>query len=100
MNELVATQQQETGLAISEDTKALIVSGISENTLVTYRWATRHLETWLSGRVLSDTLLAEYITDLHAEGKSPATLAQAGAAVKWQAHGNLHRCQPTMPKQS
>ncbi len=32
MNESV-TQQQETELAISDDTKALIVSGISENTV-------------------------------------------------------------------
>ena len=61
MSELVTTQQQEQGLAISEDTKALIVSGISENTLVAYRRATRSL---------------------------------------WQAGGNLHRCQPIMPKQS
>ena len=37
MNELVTTQQhQKQGLAISEDTQALIVSGISENTLVAY----------------------------------------------------------------
>lgn len=29
MNELVTTQAQETGLAISEDTKVLVVSGVS-----------------------------------------------------------------------
>ena len=40
MNELVTQQQPETGLAISEDTKALIVSGVSENTLVAYQRAT------------------------------------------------------------
>lgn len=45
MSELVTTHQQEQGLAISEDTKALIVSGVSENTLVAYRRATRSLET-------------------------------------------------------
>ena len=74
MNELVTTQQQ--GLAISEDTKALIVLGVSENTLKAYRRTTRFLETWLSGRVLSDTLLTEYITELHTEAKSPSTIAQ------------------------
>lgn len=77
MNELVTTQQhQKQGLAISEDTKALIVSGVSEDTLVAYRRATRSFETWLSGRVLSDTLLAEYITELHTEEKSPSTIAR------------------------
>ena len=36
MNALVTTQEQEAGLTISEDTKALIVSGVSENTLKAY----------------------------------------------------------------
>ena len=43
--------------------------GRKRNTLVAYRRATRSLGTWLSGRVLSGALLAEYITELHAEGK-------------------------------
>jgi hypothetical protein len=94
--ESVGNTGQETGLAISEDTRALIVSGISENTLVAYRRATRSLETWLSGRVLSDALLAEYITELHTE----ETIAQVVATVKWQARRNLHRCQCIMSKQS
>ena len=41
-------------------------------------------DTWLSGRTLSDALLANYITKLHDNGKSPATIGQAVAAVKWQ----------------
>ncbi len=61
MNELVRTQAQEMGLAIIENTKALIVSGVSENTLKVYQRATRELETWLNGRVLTDGLLATYI---------------------------------------
>ena len=61
MNELVTTQQQEQGLAISEDTKALIVFGISENTLKAYRRAPRELETWLNGRVLNNLLFVTYI---------------------------------------
>ena len=39
---------------------------------------------WLSGRTLSDALLANYITKLHDNGKSPATIGQVLAAVKWQ----------------
>ena len=62
MNELVTTQQQqETGLAVSKDTKTLIVSGVSENTLLAYRRVTRELETWLDGQVLTDALFATYI---------------------------------------
>ena len=34
---------------------------------------------------MSDALLATYITKVHAEGKSPATIAQMIAAVKWVA---------------
>ena len=55
------TQQQEQGLAISEDTKALIVSGMIENTLKAYQRATWSLETWLNGRVLNTPLLVIYI---------------------------------------
>ena len=59
MNEL-ATRQQETGLAISDDTKALIMSGVAENTIVAYRRATQKLEAvarrsdsdrWLAGNL-------------------------------------------------
>lgn len=34
---------------------------------------------------LKDAVLAEYITQLHQSGKSPSTIAQVIAAVKWQA---------------
>ena len=34
--------------------------------------------------MLSDALLANYITALHDNGKSPATIGQVVAAVKWQ----------------
>ena len=41
------------------------------------------------GQMLTDVLLADYITELHTEGKSPATIAQVVAAAKWLAknHG-------------
>jgi hypothetical protein len=60
MNELV-TQQPATGLSISEDTKALIMSGVSENTIAAYRRATWSLEAWLDGQILTEGLLATYI---------------------------------------
>ena len=61
MNELVTTQEQEMGLAISEDTKALVVSGVSENTIKVYQRTTRELQAWLDGQVLNDSLLVTYI---------------------------------------
>ena len=71
--------------AVSEDTKALITSSVSENTLRKYRFWSREIEKWLEGRSLTDALLAEYITDLYQAGKSPATISQAVAAVRWMA---------------
>ena len=71
--------------AVSDDTKALITSSVSENTLRNYRFWSKEIEAWLGGRSLDDGLLADYITGLHAEGKAPSTIAQAVAAVRWQA---------------
>ena len=69
---------------LPEETVSLIKASIAENTLKAYQRALHSLETWLSGRTLSDALLAAYITALHEAGKSPATIGQAVAAVKWQ----------------
>ena len=71
-------------LQLPEETASLIKASIAENTQKAYQRALQGLETWLSGRTLSDMLLANYITDLHEDGKSPATIGQAVAAVKWQ----------------
>ena len=73
---------------VNDDTKALIASSVSENTERNYRYWSKEIETWLGGRSLDDGLLAEYITGLHAQGKSPATISQAVAAVRWQARNN------------
>ena len=88
MNELV-TQQQEQGLAISTETKELIQSSIADSTLKRYQRLSKQIEAWLNGSMLTDALLADYITALHTEGKSPATIAQVVAAAKWLAknHG-------------
>ena len=72
-------------LPVAADTVELIRAGVSDNTLKAYRSATQKLFAWLSGRVIDDGLLAQYITDLHSQGKSPATIALVVAAVKWQA---------------
>ena len=65
--------------------KALITSSVSKNTLRNYRFWSKEIEAWLVGRPLDDGLLATYITGLHAQGKSPSTISQAVAAVRWQA---------------
>ena len=74
MNELSTVRDGTPGLcAVGDDTKALIVSGVSENTLRNYRFWSREIEAGLGGgtiksegfnlhRSLDDGLLAEYIT--------------------------------------
>ena len=69
-------------IAITSETAPLIKTSIAENTLKAYQRALNDLTNWLSGRTLSDQLLANYITLLHETGKSPATIGQAFAAVK------------------
>ena len=85
MNAIVnSTEPHITILQIPEETESLMKVSVSENTLKEYQRALHNLETWLSGRPLSDALFAEYITHLHKTGKTPATIGQAVAAVKWQ----------------
>ena len=82
---IVNTPESNTAISqLPEETESLIKASIAENTLKAYQRALQSLTTWLSGQTLSDALLANYITQLHEEGKSPATIAQAVAAVKWQ----------------
>ena len=87
MNELAI--EQGNALAISADTAELIKAGASANTLEAYRRALDSLTGW-STTELKDTVLAEYITELHQSGKSPSTISQSVAAVKWQSK-NLNR---------
>ena len=97
MNELAV--RQDSTLAISIETEELIKAGVAENTLKAYRRALKELEAWLSveengfridqngndNHGLNDAVLADYITQLHQQGKSPATISQAVAAIKWSA---------------
>lgn len=107
MNAIV--EQEKQGLAVSERTADLIKAGVSKNTLKAYRHALKQLSAWLEEAVASgqwsvasekqeqnriqatghwplvtDSTLAAYLTHLHDTGKSPATIAQVVAAVKWR----------------
>ena len=90
---LVNAEPKESPLQLPEETASLIKASIAENTQKAYQRALQSLETWLSGQTLSDTLLANYITPFHETGKSPATIGQAVAAVKWQLK---HQSQETL----
>ena len=70
-------------LAVSDKTGKLIKASIAPSTVKTYRLAMQHLEIWLDGRSLNDNLLADYITALYQDGKSPSTISKIVAAVKW-----------------
>ena len=94
MNAIVEAAEPKTStLQLPEETASLIKASIAENTLKAYQRALNALTNWLSGRTLSDALLANYITVLHEKGKSPATITQAVAAVKWQLK---HQSQETL----
>ena len=85
MNAIVNTTEPNTAiLQLPEETESLIKASVAENTLKAYQRTLRNLTVWLAGRTLSDALLANYITILHETGKSPATIGQVLAAVKWQ----------------
>lgn len=68
---------------ISDETEELVKAGTAPSTVETYQRAMHQLEIWLDGRSLSDNLLANYITELYQDGKSPATISKIVAAVKW-----------------
>ena len=93
MNAIVNTESKATSLQLPEETASLIKSSVAENTLKAYQRALQNLTVWLAGRTLSDALLANYITVLHETGKSPATIGQVLAAVKWQLK---HQSQETL----
>ena len=81
---IVNAEPKKAPLQLPEETASLIKASIAENTLKAYQRALQNLTAWLAGRTLSDELLANYITALHENGKSPAMIGQVVAAVKWQ----------------
>ena len=80
--------KQENAVAISIDTKKSIKAGVSDNTLYAYRRALLELDKLLDIE-LNDAVLAEYITYHHQSGKSPSTIVQVVAAVKWMGKNNI-----------
>ena len=93
MNAIVNPETNDITQQLPQETESLIKASIAENTLKAYQRALQSLTVWLSGRTLSDALLANYITVLHDNGKSPATIGQVLAAVKWQLK---HQSQETL----
>lgn len=79
-------EKRETSISqLRPQIKSLIQAGISENTKKAYQRALQGIEDWKPvGETLSDSLLAAYLTELHQKGKSPSTISQVVAAVKWQ----------------
>ena len=84
MNAIVNAEPKTATLQLLEETASLIKASIAENTQKAYQHALQSLTIWLSDRTLSDALLANYITTLYEDGKSPSTIGQVVAAVKWQ----------------
>ena len=80
-NAIVQTNTQD--IAIAQEIKQLVSKGVSENTLRRYAFWQREIDAWRGERVLNDALMAVYITTLHQSGKSPSTISQAVAAVRW-----------------
>ncbi|MXV76720.1 tyrosine-type recombinase/integrase [Candidatus Poribacteria bacterium] len=78
-------QKATSGLPVQENTKKILASALSENTLRGYRGCLAALSSWLGDRSLDDVLLAEYLTHLHEVGRSPGTIAKVVSAVRWRA---------------
>lgn len=70
-------------VAIGDDTEGSVKASIAPNTVKAHRQATQQFEVWLAGRSPSDNLVANYITELYQNGKSPATINKIVASVKW-----------------
>lgn len=69
---------------VRDDMTQLLKASIAPNTLKAYNHALGALQTYLDGKQITDHRLADYITQMHTDGKSPATIAQVVAAVKWR----------------
>ncbi len=82
------TAPVETGTQVSEPLqpkiKRLMSASLSHNTQLAYQRVLQNLDQHLNGQGFNDNKLAAYITQLHDNGKSPATIGQVVAAAKWR----------------
>ena len=80
--------KNETAVIANHETRALIRSSLSENTLKAYRQALLPLTEWLNGQTLTEELLVQYLTEQYEKGLSPSTISMTVSAVKWRAGDN------------
>ena len=86
MTDLVNTTKRAVTLpVVSDGTRELITSSVSDNTLRAYHRCLDALSVWLGSRTLDDATLADYLSSLFDAGKSPSTISQVVAAVRWRA---------------
>ena len=78
-------QRAQVSERLESEVKRLMAASLSQNTLRAYHGCLERLTDYLNGKDLSDASLAAYLTELHDAGKSPATIEQVVAAVKWRA---------------
>lgn len=70
---------------LSSAASDLAAASVAAATRRAYWNAIVKLRKWLDGQPLSDGALAEYLAELHAAGRSPATASQVVAAVRFVA---------------
>ena len=58
-------------------------NSLAENTRSAYKSALNRFGYWAGERVITDLLIAQYITELDRDEKSPSTISTAVAAIKW-----------------
>ena len=80
---VIVPSPKATAELIPEPTAELIEKSFAENTVRNRRQALKQFQGWLQGREIRDGLLAQYITHLFDQGKSPGTISIVVAAVKW-----------------
>ena len=79
----IVPSSEPTAELIPHPTADLIEKSFAKNTLRNRRQALQQFQDWLQGRPITDGRLAQYITHLFDDGKSPGTISIAVAAVKW-----------------
>jgi len=79
---------------------AALEASIAPNTAKAYKAALRRFARWLDGRPATDVTVAAYVAALMDQGKAPATIRQAAAAIGGRRPGagpRLYR--PAQPAQ-